>query len=581
MKLAAVILCLLASQASARIDTQSSTDADTFCSGPADKEVCFDKNGNIVPTTDNNQDLGTSALEFKDLYIDGTARIDNLVIDESISSAGDLSMSGSLTVVSTLTVLGNAASVGGSTLAVTGGRVGILTASPAYPLHVAGTEYATGQGIFGGSLTVQGNAFSVGGTGFSISSTTVLIGTSTASAFAQVEISTNTPALREIVLNNTNTSGSGFSGLKLVAGLNTAQLFEGNANTGARASLRTDNPLGILYRASGSGSIHQFQADGTTEKFRIDTGGIRSAGYVISAGSAVVSGSGGISVSTGASSITSFGSLTNGWGANHSISIQSANGIMVSKQGGNNDTSRLGTIYWDPTEGGQLLLYNATQNSGNQQKIQLSGGGNSWFNTGNNVGIGTTSPGYFLHVASAAKVGGGEAAGPGAKKLAIEMAGSTDYMISECEADAICFDYDTQRSPELRLANGTATIGSGGTPLAMISTGTYTPTCANIANLDGSTCGVGNFVRTGNIVNVFGQFAGDATLTATATELEFTLPVASDIALATDVGGTAVNGAGESARIIGDATDNRVIVSWVPVSTVNQTFSYNFTYVIK
>ena len=38
------------------------------------------QDGAIVPVTDNDIDLGTSLLEFKDLYIDGTANIDTLVI---------------------------------------------------------------------------------------------------------------------------------------------------------------------------------------------------------------------------------------------------------------------------------------------------------------------------------------------------------------------------------------------------------------------------------------------------------------------------------------------------------------------
>ena len=32
--------------------------------------------GNIVPTSDNGADLGSSTLEWKDLYIDGTAHLD-------------------------------------------------------------------------------------------------------------------------------------------------------------------------------------------------------------------------------------------------------------------------------------------------------------------------------------------------------------------------------------------------------------------------------------------------------------------------------------------------------------------------
>jgi len=37
--------------------------------------------GNIVPISDNGSDLGSAALEFKDLYIDGTANIDTLSAD--------------------------------------------------------------------------------------------------------------------------------------------------------------------------------------------------------------------------------------------------------------------------------------------------------------------------------------------------------------------------------------------------------------------------------------------------------------------------------------------------------------------
>jgi hypothetical protein len=37
--------------------------------------------GAIVPTTDNDIDLGTNALQFKDLYLNGTANIDSLVAD--------------------------------------------------------------------------------------------------------------------------------------------------------------------------------------------------------------------------------------------------------------------------------------------------------------------------------------------------------------------------------------------------------------------------------------------------------------------------------------------------------------------
>tara|TARA_B100001109_G_scaffold168640_1_gene137565 strand:- start:1597 stop:5589 length:3993 start_codon:yes stop_codon:yes gene_type:complete len=63
----------------------------------------------IVPSTDNARDLGASGLEFKDLYIDGTANIDSLAADTAAigdltsgrvtyaGSSGELQDSGNLT----------------------------------------------------------------------------------------------------------------------------------------------------------------------------------------------------------------------------------------------------------------------------------------------------------------------------------------------------------------------------------------------------------------------------------------------------------------------------------------------------
>ena len=42
----------------------------------------------IVPSTDNARDLGASGLEFKDLYLDGTANIDSLVADTADINGG-------------------------------------------------------------------------------------------------------------------------------------------------------------------------------------------------------------------------------------------------------------------------------------------------------------------------------------------------------------------------------------------------------------------------------------------------------------------------------------------------------------
>jgi len=46
--------------------------------------------GNINPDADNTYDIGGSGLEFKDLYIDGTANIDSLVADTANIDGGTL-----------------------------------------------------------------------------------------------------------------------------------------------------------------------------------------------------------------------------------------------------------------------------------------------------------------------------------------------------------------------------------------------------------------------------------------------------------------------------------------------------------
>ena len=60
------------------------------------------QDGAILPVTDNDIDLGASGTEFKDLYIDGTAHIDTLDIDDNATVAGTLGVTGALTGSSTV-----------------------------------------------------------------------------------------------------------------------------------------------------------------------------------------------------------------------------------------------------------------------------------------------------------------------------------------------------------------------------------------------------------------------------------------------------------------------------------------------
>jgi len=68
--------------------TFSGSDVITIAAG-GDNQVTF-TNGAIVPSTDNDIDLGTSSTEFKDAYFDGTVTTDALVADTADINGGTI-----------------------------------------------------------------------------------------------------------------------------------------------------------------------------------------------------------------------------------------------------------------------------------------------------------------------------------------------------------------------------------------------------------------------------------------------------------------------------------------------------------
>jgi hypothetical protein len=153
------------------------------------------QDGAVVPVTDSDIDLGTSSLEFKDLYIDGTANIDALVADTADINGGTidgatvgaasastgafttLDASGATTLSGTLSVegnttLGNAAT---DTVTFTADIASdiIPSADSTHSLGDSSTYWAnayidaittTGNVSVGGNLTVTGTTTFNGGT---------------------------------------------------------------------------------------------------------------------------------------------------------------------------------------------------------------------------------------------------------------------------------------------------------------------------------------------------------------------------------------------------------------------------------
>lgn len=130
-------------------------------------------------------------------------------------------------------------------------------------------------------------------------------------------------------------------------------------------------------------------------------------------------------------------------------------------------------------------------------------------------------------------------------------------------------------------SGATVTVGQlASTDISGIVSSTYTPTLFNVANLDASTAYACQYLRVGSIVTVSGHVDVDPTLTATATQLGLSLPVASTLAAIGNVAGTAAcpTIAAQSAAVVGDVVNARAEMRWIAGDITNQPMYFSFTY---
>ena len=101
----------------------------------------------IAPKATNTVDLGTSTLQFKDLYVDGIGYIDDINA-ETMSSTGNVDVGGNLTVSGAVTFT-TSASIGGATTLESLGVTNNFT--------VGGTAGITGNVTMSGDVTIHGS----------------------------------------------------------------------------------------------------------------------------------------------------------------------------------------------------------------------------------------------------------------------------------------------------------------------------------------------------------------------------------------------------------------------------------------
>lgn len=113
-----------------------------------------------------------------------------------------------------------------------------------------------------------------------------------------------------------------------------------------------------------------------------------------------------------------------------------------------------------------------------------------------------------------------------------------------------------------------------------ITSGTYTPTLTNVANLDGSVTDEFQYSRVGNTVSVSGGLQVNPTTTVTSTQLGISLPIASNFGSVTDCAGVAYSPtiATQGAAVLADATNDRAQMQWVAGDVTAQSMYITFMY---
>jgi len=164
--------------------------------GAAVEQIRF-QDGAIVPVTDNDIDFGTSALEFKDLYIDGTANIDSLVADTADINGGtiDATVVGASTpAAGTFTALTANTSLVAASVDINAGTVDGTVIGASVAQAITGTTVTATAGFVGGLTgAVTGNT---AGT-----HTGAVVGNVTGTLTGNVTASTGTSTFNDVTIN--------------------------------------------------------------------------------------------------------------------------------------------------------------------------------------------------------------------------------------------------------------------------------------------------------------------------------------------------------------------------------------------
>lgn len=198
------------------------------------------QDGALVPVTDNDIDLGTSSVEFKNLYLDGTAKVDTLVVDETATITGAATLSSTLGVTGATTL--------SSTLGVTGATTLSSTLAVTGAATLSSTLGVTGAATLSSDLTVAGN--------------TVLNGNTTIGNAATDTVTITADVSSNLIPSADSTYTLGDSSNYWSAGYIDALTTTGNVSVGGN--------LTVTGNATISGNLTFGDADTDTVSFSAD-----------------------------------------------------------------------------------------------------------------------------------------------------------------------------------------------------------------------------------------------------------------------------------------------------------------------
>jgi len=308
----------------------------------------------LYPVTDNQIDLGTSSLEFKDAFFDGTVTADAFAGPLTGDVTGNVSgtaatvttaAQSNITSLGTLTTLTvDNVIINGSTIGHTGDTDLMTVASGV--LTVAGEVDATSLDISGDADidgTLEADAITVGGTALNTVIAGVTVTDATNSAHVLVTDNESTDEENLITFVEGATSSTGNVGLEMdghlaynpSTGTVTATIFKGNIDAVDGDFDGTLEADAITIGGTAIGSIYGVVAGSSS----IVTTGALDAGSITSNFGAI---------NNGASAITTTGIITGGTleattdtaaGDNAAIGYTSGEGLILTGQGSTSDVT--------------------------------------------------------------------------------------------------------------------------------------------------------------------------------------------------------------------------------------------------